>query len=109
MKQTLYCQWDAISSCLLPFLLMLALGYANQEAKLEEDKKLYQKYDDVKKIINSLSTGITITKDIYDLNLNSNSQTKRQKPEIIFRNDFFTEFMTKATSSVEEDPNSLTI
>jgi hypothetical protein len=67
-KFTPYCQWDAIASCVLPFLLMLALGYANQEAKLEEDRKLHQKCDDVTKIINSLSTGITITKDIYGSN-----------------------------------------
>ena len=67
-KFTPYCQWDAIASCVLPFLLMLALGYANQEAKLEEDRKLHKKCNDVTNIINSLSTGITITKNIYGSN-----------------------------------------
>lgn len=55
---------DAVLGVLLPFFLVFAFNLTKYKFKLLAEESLQNKCDDNSKIINTLSHGISITKDV---------------------------------------------
>lgn len=87
---------------LLPFLLVFALGLTNQKEKLQTDELLESSSDDIKKIINSLSIGISITKDVFDDNpFSITTQGLIKKDDVVCFNDAINEMIKFASKNIE--------
>ena len=83
-------------------MLALAFGLTNLKEKLKADESLEAKSDDINKIINSLSIGISITKDVFDHNsLSISTQGLIKKEDVICFNDAINEMIKTASNNLE--------
>ena len=83
-------------------MLAFALGLTNQKEKLKADESLESKSDDINKIINSLSIGISITKDVfYHKPFSISTQSLVKKEDVIYFNDAINEMIKTASSNLE--------
>ena len=59
------CVWDGYLHMILPVIIMVGLGYINMKDQLKKDKMLINEYDDMKKILGSLTQGVALTVNFH--------------------------------------------
>ena len=55
------CVWDGYIHMIWPTFLMICLGYIGTKERIRKDEKIQNEFNDVKKILGSISTGIALT------------------------------------------------
>jgi hypothetical protein len=83
-------------------LLVIALYLTNSKEKLVADESLRLKSDDITKVINSLSTAISITNDVFNHNqLAIATQGLIKKEDVICSNERINEMIELASQNSE--------